>query len=90
LRFFYAEDRKRRPPIGFIPEGNDVRMLLQKRVDDLALYPDAAAVNDADLPKTFLDRLIEVFLHYDMNLLWLERMKVNGILDRDVVHTESI
>jgi hypothetical protein len=25
-----------------------------------------------------------------MNLLWLERVEVNGILDRDVVHTESI
>jgi len=65
-------------------------MLLKQRMDDLALYPDAAAVNDAHFPKTCLDRLIQVFLHNDMNLLWLERMEVNGILDRDVVHTESI
>ena len=65
-------------------------MFRQERVDDLALHPDAAAMDDANLAKTFLHRLIQIFLHDDMNLLRLERMQVDGILDRDVVHSESI
>jgi hypothetical protein len=71
-------------------EGNHVGMLLEQRMDDLALYANAAAVDDANFPKTFLHRLIQVFLHDDMELPWLECVKVNVILDRDVVHTESI
>ena len=59
-------------------------------MNDLALDANAAAMNDSDLAKAFLDGLIQVFLHDNMDLLRLERVKVNGILDWDVVHTESI
>jgi len=65
-------------------------MFLEQGVDNLSLHSDAAAVNKANFPKTFLHRLIQVFLHNDMNLPWLERVKVDGILDWDVVHIESI
>jgi hypothetical protein len=65
-------------------------MLFEEGMDDLALDPNTAAVDDAHFPKTFLHRLIQVFLDNDMDLVWLEGMKVDGILDRDVVHTESI
>jgi hypothetical protein len=34
--------------------------------------------------------LIQIFFHYDMDFLRLERMQVDGILNWDVVHNESI
>ena len=65
-------------------------MLLQQRMDNLALDANSPAVDDANLTKTFLHRLIQIFFHYDMDLLRPERVKVDGILDWDVVHNESI
>ena len=65
-------------------------MLLQNPAHDFPLYPDPAAMNDADLAKPALDGLVEVFLDDDMDLFRLESVEVNGVLDRDVVHRESI
>ena len=65
-------------------------MLLKNGMDDLALDAGAAAVDDADLAKAPLDGLIKVFLHNNMDLPWLKPVEIDGILDRDVVHTESI
>lgn len=59
-------------------------------MDNLPLNPDAAAVNDTDLPKPLLNGLIQVFFDHDMDLLRLKRMKVDGILDGNVMHNESI
>ena len=59
-------------------------------MDDLALNSRAAAMDDADLPKAALGGLIQIFFHDDMDLPGLERVEVDGILDWDVVHRESI
>ena len=90
LGFFSVENDQRRAAVGFIAEGNHRRMFFEQRVDDLALYTNAAAVDDTNFTKTFLHCLIQVLLHNDMDLVRLERVKVDGILDRDVVHSESI
>ena len=65
-------------------------VLFQYRPHDFALDADPPAVNDSDLAKAALNGLIEVFLHDNMNLLGLKRMEIDGILDWDVVHDESI
>lgn len=65
-------------------------MLFKNGVDDLALDTDAAAMDDTNLAKAPLDRLIQIFLDNDMDFLRLEGVEVDGILDRDVVHSESI
>ena len=90
MGFFSVENDQRRAAVGFVAEGNHGWMLLEQRMNDLALYPNAAAVDDADFTKAFPHRLIEVLLDNDMDLFWLESVKVDGILDWDVVHTESI
>ena len=61
-------------------------MLLQHRVDDLALHAGAAAVDDPDLPKTPLNRLIKILLDNNVDLAWLEGVQVDGVLDWNVVH----
>ena len=71
-------------------EGNYGGVLFKNRMDDLALDADAAAVDDPDLAKAPLDGLIQIFLDHNRDLLCLEGVKVDGILDWDVVHTESI
>ena len=59
-------------------------------MDDLALDAGAAAMDDADLANALLDGLIQIFLDDDVDFLRLEGVKVDGILDWDVVHSESI
>ena len=59
-------------------------------MDNLALDANSPAVDDANLAKAFLQSLIQVLLDNNMDLFWLERMEVDGILDRYVVHGESI
>ena len=90
LGFFSVENDQRRAAVGFVAEGNDRRMLLQQRLDDLALHANSPAVDDADLVKASLHRLIEVFLDDNVDLFRLKRMEVDGIFDWDVVHGESI
>ena len=65
-------------------------MLFKDRLNDLALDAGAAAMDDADLAKALLDGLIQIFLDDDVDFLRLEGVKVDGILDWDVVHSESI
>ncbi len=66
------------------------RMLFKNGPHDLALDADAAAVDDANLAKAPLDRLIQIFLHHNVDFGGLKGMEVDGILNRDVVHGESI
>ena len=57
---------------------------------NLPLHADAAAVNDADLGKSALYRLIEIFLNDELDFAGLEGMEVDGVLDRDFVHQGRI
>jgi hypothetical protein len=57
---------------------------------DLAQNADPTAVDDTNLPKSPQHSLIQVFLDNNVDFLWLKRVKVNGILNRDVLHSESI
>ena len=61
-------------------------MLAQQVVDDFALNANAAAVDDPDFAEALESSLIQVLLHHNVNLARLERMQVDGILNRDVVH----
>ena len=65
-------------------------MFLQDSSHDFPLYSDPAAVDDANLAKPALGGLIEIFLHDNVDLPRLKRVEVDGVLDWDVVHGESI
>jgi len=65
-------------------------MAAQDLLDNLSLDSDAAAMNDANFAKPLLDCLKQVFLHNHRDFARLERMKVDGILDRNFMHTVSI
>ena len=65
-------------------------MFFKNGMDDLALDANAAAVDDSNLAKAPLNGLIKVFLDNNMDLAGLKGVEIDGILDRDVVHTESI
>jgi tRNA-2-methylthio-N6-dimethylallyladenosine synthase len=56
-------------------------------VDDLALHAHTAAVNDADLPKSALHRLIEVFFNHNPDFPGLKRVQVDGVFDRNLMHS---
>ena len=62
-------------------------MPFQNRSNDLALHANAAAVDDADFPESALDGLVEVFLHYNPDFGGLERVQVDAVFDRNLVHS---
>src|SRR5688572_30344925 len=55
------------PPVWRVGKRDDRGVLPQNRLHDLALYADAASMDDADFRKTCLHGLIQVFLHNDRN-----------------------
>ena len=59
-------------------------------MDDFALHADAASMDDPDLLKSALDGLKEILFHHNFYLTRLERVQVDGILDRQFVHIPSI
>ena len=65
-------------------------MPLQNPAHDFPLHTDAAAVDDPYLAKPALDGLKEIFLDNDVDLARLKSVEVDGVLDWDVVHRESI
>ena len=69
---------------------DDIRMPPQDGMNDFALHADAASVDDAHLSESPAHSLVEVFVDDNLDFLWLESVEVDGILDRDVMHTESI
>ena len=73
-----------------VVERNDIRMFLKNGMHDLALDAGSAAMDDANLAKSTLDGLIQIFLDHNVDFLRLERVEVDGILDWDVVHGDSI
>src|SRR5262252_7540777 len=62
-------------------------MFRQNRPDDLALHADTSAMDNTDLAKAPQDGLIEVFLHNNLDVAWLKRMQVQGVFDRNLVHS---
>ena len=56
-------------------------------MDDLALHADAAAVDDADLAEAPLDGLIKVLFNDNPDFLRLKRVQVDGVFDRNLVHS---
>lgn len=65
-------------------------MTRQNRPDNLPLHSNAAAMDDADLPESFCQSLVEVLFHDDCDFLRQKRMQVDGILNRHFVHPVSI
>ena len=59
-------------------------------MDDLALHADTSAVDDPDFSKAALNRLIEVFLHNNVDLAWLEGVQVDEVFDWNVVHRQWV
>ena len=62
-------------------------MLFQNRSNDLALHTDATAVDNPDLAESALHGLIEIFLHNHSDVTGLERVQVDGVFDRNLVHS---
>ena len=58
-------------------------------MDDLALHAGAPTVDDPDLSKAALNRLIEILLDNNMDLSWLKGVQVDGVFDWDVVHRRN-
>jgi hypothetical protein len=56
-------------------------MAFQDRADDFPLHAHAPAVDDPDLSKAALNRLIQVFLDNNMDLAWLKRVQVDRVFD---------
>ena len=61
-------------------------MLLQRRVHDFALHADAAAVDDPDLTKASLNRLIQVLFDHNPDFPRLESVQIDEVFDRNLVH----
>src|SRR5712671_6357007 len=62
-------------------------MLFQHGMDDLALHADAAPVDDANLAKASPDGLVQVFFNDDLDFPRLKGVKVDGVFDRNLVHS---
>ena len=59
-------------------------------MDDFALYADTPAMDDPDFQVSTPHRLIQVFLDDNRNFARLERVEVDGIADRNLMHRYSI
>ena len=83
-----AQSRHRRSEmsLGRIPEFDDVRMLLERRLHDAALNALAAAVNQPHFLQSNLVCRVDIFLDDRWNVPWRERVEVDGVFYRDVVH----
>jgi tRNA-2-methylthio-N6-dimethylallyladenosine synthase len=62
-------------------------VFLENGSDDLALHADAAAVDDADLPKAALDGLVKILLDHNLDFPRLECVQIDGVFDRNLVHS---
>lgn len=61
-------------------------MLFEDRSDDFTLDADSPAVDDPNLGIAPPDRLIQILLDDDGDFLRLERVEVDRVLDRNLVH----
>jgi hypothetical protein len=71
--------------VGGVPELLDERMPLESLLDDPALDPLAAPVNQADLAQPGLVRRLHVLLDHRSDVTRRERMEIERSLDRDSV-----
>jgi hypothetical protein len=62
----------------------------QERAHHLSLYTDATAVDNPYLLKAPANCLIQVFFDYDGDFVRLKRVEVDGVFDRDFVHSARI
>ena len=62
-------------------------MFTQQGVNDLPLHSDAASVDDPDFPEAALDGLIQILFHDNLDLTRLKRVQVDGVFDRNLVHS---
>ena len=60
-------------------------MPLERRLDHPALHPCAAAVDQPDLAQAGRMRLADVLIDHRRNVARMERVKVERVLDGDVV-----
>ena len=68
-------------------EAGYLRVFFQNGLDNLSLNPDPAAMDDPNLPKSPFHSLIEVFLDDNPDFPRLKRVKIDGVLNRDLVHS---
>ena len=64
-------------------------MLLQDRLDDFPLYPDSSSVNDPNFTKTVLFYLVQIFFHDDFDFPRLERVQIDRVFDRKLMHVNK-
>src|SRR5436853_1354027 len=62
-------------------------MLLQHGVYDLALHANATPVNDANLVEAPPNGLVQVLFHHNLDFPGLKRVKIDGVFDRNLVHS---
>jgi len=55
-------------------------------VHDFALHADAAAVDEPDLTKASLNRLIQVLFNHNPDFPRLESVQIDEVFDRNLVH----
>ena len=73
-----------------VPEPGDAGVFFQNRPDDFPLDADSTAMDDAHAGESTVQGLVEVFLDHNGNLTGLEGMKVDGVLDRNLVHFDTV
>jgi tRNA-2-methylthio-N6-dimethylallyladenosine synthase len=62
-------------------------MSVQNRSHNLALHANSSAVDDTNLSKSALDGLEQVLFDNDRNFAGLKRVQVDGIFDRNLMHS---
>src|SRR5438270_13277997 len=62
-------------------------MFLQHRMDDLALNADSTPVNDTHFMEAAPDGLVQVLFHHNLDFPGLKRVKIDGVFDRNLVHS---
>ena len=65
-------------------------MFFQNRPDDFPLDANSAAMDDTHLGESMSLGLVKVFLNNDRDFTRLEGVKVDRVLDRNLVHRYSI
>jgi hypothetical protein len=70
-----------RSAIRLIIKASHLRMPFQNGMNQTPLHSDTPAVDDADLPISLENRLMEVFFDKTGHLARLETVKINRILD---------
>jgi hypothetical protein len=68
----------------------DLGVFCQKGPDDFALNANTFPVDDPDDFKSTLNCLVQVFFDHDSDFTGLEGVKVDGILDRNLVHFDTV